>query len=85
MTSQQVLEVHDSALRKWADDLTEGERKVLAPNPMSRWAAWDIYLNWLRTFGWKMVGVLGYVGPIDKDRKVLIVVEGDGDPPSLDG
>lgn len=88
MKIQRVLEIHDSQLRAWVDELSEGELQVLELDPMSRWSAWDVYLNWLLSHGWRMVGVLGWIGPVDEDRKVLIVVEADepgSDPTIPDG
>jgi hypothetical protein len=87
MKMQRVIEIWDSKIRSWADELSEGELSVLEIDPASRWSAWDMYLNWLLSIGWHMVGVLG-VGPLDEDRKVLIVVEGEdtaADPAIPDG
>lgn len=77
MNVLRVVEVHDSRLKRWAAELSEAEVRMLCPDRDSRWAAWDIYLNWLKLMGWTMKGVLGWFGPLDDDRKVLIVIEGE--------
>ncbi len=88
MKVMRVVEVQDSRLKRWAADLGEAELRMLCPDPQSRWAPWDIYLNWLLVMGWQMKGVLGRLVSIDEDRKVLIALEGEGaatDPQLPDG
>lgn len=78
MRVQRVIEVRDGLIRQWADDLPDGQS--FGNDDKSQWSAWDVAFNWLLARGVRVVGVLGWAGPIDEDRRVLLVIESDETP-----
>ena len=72
MRTHRVVEVSDCQIQKWAEQQPE-YRSVSG----RRWAPWDLYLDWLRSKGWAVLGVLGALGVEDHDRTVLVIVAAD--------
>lgn len=82
MKTLRVVEVRDSQLRGWAKALPLDEAIPLNPEAYNdRWSAWTMAMNWLARNGIRLVGVLGSIGPLDEDRKALLVIESDQMPP----
>lgn len=72
-----VVEVWNQQLQIWMMGLSREELESFCPASWSRYAAWDVYLNWLKTVGWTMRGILGQLGPLGDGCNAIIVLEGE--------
>lgn len=82
MKQLRVVEVRDSQLCAWADGLDLEEKITLGLEKYwQRWGAWTMAMNWLARHKIRIAGVLGWIGPLEEDRRVLLVIESDETPP----